>query len=442
MQVGRSFRALLIGSVLLGLLGMSTPSGGAVGATPTCLHRTATIAGSPRPDRIVGTEGDDVIAARGGDDVVLGLSGDDIICGGPGDDLLVGGPGDDTLAGGSGVDEIRGGAGADTLLGAAGPDRLMGGPGADRASGGADADEIIGGPGPDSLEGGDGRDSISGGADADRIDGGRAGDVIQGGDGPDTLLGGEGDDRLFGREGSDRCDGGSGTDSATGCEQVIATEIGQVPVPRFEPGPGQVALTFDDGPLPLYTPLILDVLARYDVPATFFVVGRSAEQLPGLLQRMRAEGHSVQNHTYDHAWLTRYSDTAVRSQLADTDRIIEAAIGVTPGCMRPPFGAVNDRIRSTSADLGLEVVMWDVDPWDWKLPGSGAVANHVIRYTGGGDIVLLHDGAGHGTIGALPRIIESLRDRGLEFVTLCDVSTPARGTGPRVTSTSQTGFPA
>jgi len=111
--------------------------------------------------------------------------------------------------------------------------------------------------------------------------------------------------------------------------------------------------------------------------------------------------------------------------LARANQVIEGATGESPHCFRPPFGAVNDRVRSVAEGLGLTSIMWDVDPWDWKRPGPTAVASHVLSRTGGGDIVLFHDTAGWSTIGALPAIIQGLRARGLEFVPLCSTSIPA-----------------
>jgi peptidoglycan/xylan/chitin deacetylase (PgdA/CDA1 family) len=385
-----------------------------------CLNSRVTITGTEGPDRILGTTGNDVIAGLGGDDHIEARGGNDVVCGGAGRDRLIGGAGADVLIGGPDPDFLSGEGGADTVVGGGGDDMLHGGSAGDRIAGGDGADTIRGGPGPDILSGGDGHDDLSGGAGDDALAGGRGGDLIQGGIGADLLFGEGGNDILLGREGADTCDGGDHTDTAGGCEKVIATERGQVPPPRFRPDSGQVALTFDDGPLPVYTPLILDTLERYGVPATFFVTGRSAAQHPGLLRRMEAEGHSVQNHTWDHAWLTRYSDSGVRSQLSQADAAIAAGTGVEPACMRPPFGAMNDRVRGIVEGLGLEIVMWDVDPQDWRYSGSRYVASHVTRYTSGGDIVLLHDGGGYGTIGALPEIIREMRARGLEFVTLCE----------------------
>jgi peptidoglycan/xylan/chitin deacetylase (PgdA/CDA1 family) len=155
------------------------------------------------------------------------------------------------------------------------------------------------------------------------------------------------------------------------------------------------------------------------------VIGRQADANPALMRRMTAEGHAVQNHTYGHYWLTRYSDGTIADQLAQANRVIGEYTGAVPRCFRPPFGAVNDRVRSVAAGQGLTSVMWDVDPWDWKHPGSGAVAARVLSTAAGGDIVLFHETAGWSTIGALPSIIEGLRARGLEFVSLCATANPA-----------------
>lgn len=265
---------------------------------------------------------------------------------------------------------------------------------------------------------------MQGGADGDFLQGQEEDDRIYGGPGDDYLTGDDGDDELRGNDGRDLCDGGDGWDDAGTCEEVAATEAGQLPRPLYRPGPNQVALTFDDGPN-TYTTRILDVLDRYDAPATFFVVGASAADNPDLVQRMVADGHSVQNHTYGHYWLTRYSDATVADQLARGNAVIEQLTGATPACFRPPFGAVNDRIRSIAAGLGLTSIMWDVDPWDFRHPGPSAVASHVLSRANGGDIVLFHDTGGWSTYGALPAIIEGLRARGLELVTICSSTLPA-----------------
>jgi peptidoglycan/xylan/chitin deacetylase (PgdA/CDA1 family) len=414
--------------------------------SPMCGGRAATITGTVGNDTITGTPERDVIVAKAGDDIIDGRGGPDLICAGPGadtvrggsgadrlwgqegDDFLSGRGGPDELNGGSGSNRLSGGNGPDLLYGGAGDDTLWGGPGddrlyglggSDRLSGRAGNDELIGGEGDDILRGGEGNDTIHGAPGRDVLHGEGGDDRLYGEAGDDRLYGGDGNDILRGHDGEDLCDGGPGRDDAAACQQFLATEVGQVPIPTLRPGPTQVALTFDDGPSPAYTRQVLDILADHGVPATFFVIGRAAAENPELLARMAAEGHSVQNHTYGHYWLTRYSDATITAQLAQTDRVIEELTGEAPNCYRPPFGAVNDRVRSLAAAQGLTTIMWDVDPWDWKHPGSYAVASHVLNRTTGGEIVLFHDTAGSSTIGALPSIIQGLRSRGLEFVTIC-----------------------
>lgn len=447
----------LVFATVLALVGAPLPPAPGGAAVPTCQGRPATIVGTDGDDRLVGTAGDDVIRAGAGNDTIYARGGNDVVCTGPGNDVVYGGAGDDLLLGEAGDDALHGQAGADTLIagsghnvliGGKGDDLLLGGPGNDLLRGelgndhlhgqegddllhgGPGHDFLVGGPGHDLLYGGPGADELHGNLGDDRVYGGAGADRLFGEDGDDYLNGGDGDDTLRGNEGGNRCDGGPGRDDAAGCEQVIATETGQVPRPCLRPGSNQVALTFDDGPSAAYTPQILDILQRYGVPATFFVVGQQAAQNPGLIRRMAAEGHSVQNHTWSHAWLTRYSDAAIADQLLRASRVIEELAGEAPHCYRPPFMAVSNRVRSVGAGLGLATIMWDVDPFDWKRPGSSAVTARVLGATGGGDIVLFHDTAGWSTVGALPAIIEGLRARGLEFVSICSTTVPPTRSAP------------
>jgi len=188
-----------------------------------------------------------------------------------------------TIVGTSSDDTIRGTAGDDVLRGGAGGDNLSGGDGADRMRGGDGDDSLSGGPGADRLTGGEGADLLQG-DDDDTPDDGHGPDRLFGGVGDDYLSGDGGDDTLRGEDGTDRCHGGKGQDAAASCEAVAATESGQSARPLLEPGPGLVALTFDDGPSGLYGGRLLDILARYRVPATFFVVGERAEARPDLVR--------------------------------------------------------------------------------------------------------------------------------------------------------------
>lgn len=189
---------------------------------------------------------------------------------------------------------------------------------------------------------------------------------------------------------------------------------------RLEPPPGTVALTFDDGPHPEWTPQVLDILEFLDIPATFFVVGDEVERYPELVAEMVRLGHSVQNHSATHPDLTTLGDAAVRDELRSTNDAIVAAGAGTPGCLRPPYGAYDQRIASLAEAEGLEMLLWDVDTRDWASPGVPAIVD-AVTLAGDQDVILLHDGSGDRsqTVAALPEIIVELDAMGYAFETIC-----------------------
>jgi peptidoglycan/xylan/chitin deacetylase (PgdA/CDA1 family) len=187
------------------------------------------------------------------------------------------------------------------------------------------------------------------------------------------------------------------------------------------PGPNQVALTFDDGPS-TYTPAILAELMQRHVPATFFVVGYEAAASPDQLRAEANAGMSVENHTWDHADLTRLSRDGIDSELQRTADAIQSATGKRPTCFRPPGGATSDTVKSEADRLGLTQVLWNVDPSDYKRPGTETIIARILgAANGSGLIVGIHDGGGDRsqTVAALPAIIDGLRARGYSFVRLC-----------------------
>ncbi len=183
-----------------------------------------------------------------------------------------------------------------------------------------------------------------------------------------------------------------------------------------------VALTFDDGPS-VWTGAVLDVLDRKGVPGTFFVVGRYVTgSAADAVARASADGHSVQNHSWSHPVLTTLSSSAVAGELDRTSDVVEAVTGIRPRCLRPPYGATSDRVRSVAASVGLGEVLWNVDPSDYLNPSPATIAARVITRADGRPLVVgLHDGGGSraNTVAALPAIIDGLRARGYEFVTAC-----------------------
>ena len=199
-------------------------------------------------------------------------------------------------------------------------------------------------------------------------------------------------------------------------DPALATE-GQV----VWPGPHQVALTFDDGPS-AYTSGVLSALTQRGVPATFFVVGYEAAAAPALLRAEVNAGMSVEDHTWDHADLTRLTPAGIESELQRTADAIQAAIGQRPSCFRPPGGRTNNTVTSEASRLGLSQVLWNVDPSDYRRPGAATIATRVLAAANGSGLVVgIHDGGGDRsqTIAALPTIIDGLRSRGYTFVRLC-----------------------
>jgi peptidoglycan/xylan/chitin deacetylase (PgdA/CDA1 family) len=141
---------------------------------------------------------------------------------------------------------------------------------------------------------------------------------------------------------------------------------------------------------------------------------------PELARLAHDRGHSVQNHTWSHADLRKLSATAFEYQLQTTDRAIHDATGTDPGCLRPPYGAVNSTVTTQAKSLGKQVVLWDVDSRDWTKPGPAAIVRHVLGGVHNGSVILMHDGGGNRsqTVAALPTILITLKAKGYAFKTL------------------------
>ena len=181
-----------------------------------------------------------------------------------------------------------------------------------------------------------------------------------------------------------------------------------------------IALTFDDGPGP-DTGRLLDLLKAQNVPATFFILGDQAVKYPDLVKREYAEGNEVGNHTWDHKDLSKLPAAAVQAEInRGADAI--AATGIPrPTLVRPPYGAVNDTVRAVG---GYPLIMWRVDPLDWKYPDAARVADQIVGNAKPGRIVLSHD-THKTTVDAMPAVIQRLKQQGYTFVT---VSTLMKGT--------------
>lgn len=193
-------------------------------------------------------------------------------------------------------------------------------------------------------------------------------------------------------------------------------------VRRWKPDPTTkvVALTFDDGPWPTQTEQVLDILAAHDVRASFFMVGYLAERYPAIARRVVDEGHLVGNHTQNHTVLTRHGADVTRAQIEGGSRTLQRVTGVTPAWFRPPGGGMNTSVLNEARRMKMDLVMWDVDPQDWRRPGVEPMLSNMLSRIRPGSVVLLHDGGGDRsqTVAVLPRLIEELKAQGYLFVTL------------------------
>jgi peptidoglycan-N-acetylglucosamine deacetylase len=193
-------------------------------------------------------------------------------------------------------------------------------------------------------------------------------------------------------------------------------------------GTKQLALTYDDGPNDPHTLRLLEVLARHNVRATFFFIGRYVKQRPEIASELVLAGHVVGNHTFTHPLLSLKSAAEIRKELINCRAAIEDAIGPHSNLFRPPFGSRRPATLRIARELGLEPVMWSVTGYDWNAPPAAIVERKVSRQIRGGDVILLHDG-GHKQLGAdrsqtvqaTDQLIRRYKAEGYEFVTVTEM---------------------
>lgn len=196
-------------------------------------------------------------------------------------------------------------------------------------------------------------------------------------------------------------------------------------------GQHEVAITFDDGPDPEWTPKILDILREKGVKACFFLLGKNCEDYPRLVQRIVAEGHEIGNHTYSHRNLAVMSEWQMELELTATERLIESITGRSTTLFRPPYNADSNPtdiaelvpLRLAQEQLGYTVVLEKIDPQDWARPGTEEIIQRVKDLRNEGNIILLHDAGGDRseTVAALPHIIDYLHTRGDRIVPLAEL---------------------
>jgi peptidoglycan/xylan/chitin deacetylase (PgdA/CDA1 family) len=190
----------------------------------------------------------------------------------------------------------------------------------------------------------------------------------------------------------------------------------------------KIALTFDDGPNDPYTPQLLEVLARHNVKATFFMLGQYVQARPDLARMVAKMGHVIGNHTFSHPNLIFLRSNRVRREIEECGRVFSDSVGQYSSLFRPPFGGRRPASLRVARSLGLQPVMWNVTGWDWKAPSAEFIEQKIASRVRGGSVILLHDG-GHERMGvdrsktvtATDRIIARYKAQGYDFVTVSEM---------------------
>jgi peptidoglycan/xylan/chitin deacetylase (PgdA/CDA1 family) len=190
---------------------------------------------------------------------------------------------------------------------------------------------------------------------------------------------------------------------------------------RIHPLKGTVALTFDDGPTPEFTPQILAILKKYNVKATFFMVGNSARRYPDVVKQVADAGQAIGNHSLSHPFLTKLNQAQLRKEVVTPSEIIYKITGKKPVCLRYPFNDSNSRVRAYIRSQGMVPVPMGFNSFDYTRPGVDKIVAQVLNNAHSGQVFLLHDGfvKQQQTVDALPRIIEGIEKKGLGFSQIC-----------------------
>lgn len=209
---------------------------------------------------------------------------------------------------------------------------------------------------------------------------------------------------------------------------ILAGAEGEYPIYREKNlKKKMIALTFDDGPHPVHTPEILDILKEYGVHATFFVIGQNAEYYPELIRRELAEGHEIGNHTYSHPHVSKITTDQLLNEILDTEDVLLSVCGYQPRLFRPPEGCYSEVIGNLLVRMDYVPVIWSVDTLDWKRPAASAIENRILGHVKSGDIILCHDYVTKSnTPAALRKVIPALLEEGYEFVTVSELMDAAQ----------------
>ncbi|MDD5196764.1 MAG: polysaccharide deacetylase family protein [Candidatus Omnitrophota bacterium] len=191
-----------------------------------------------------------------------------------------------------------------------------------------------------------------------------------------------------------------------------------------------VALTFDDGPSPIWTPQVLDELKKAEVKATFFMLGSHVERYPAIARRVLAEGHEIGNHTYDHHVLIYYKMEELEKEIQEAEDAIKAVTGQSPRYFRPPKAWLSSREKKKIEEMGYKIVLWSLNSKDWVTFHDKQITSYILKRIQPGDIILFHDSGGvftaeggnrAQTVKTIPRLVRKLKERGYRFVTISEL---------------------
>lgn len=217
------------------------------------------------------------------------------------------------------------------------------------------------------------------------------------------------------------------TTQAINIEGDITKEYEDIIIKRGNEDEKIIALTFDDGPDQDYTPQVLDILKKYDVKATFFVVGENVTWNPDLIKREFEEGHEIGNHTFTHINVAKKAYGEIDSEITRTQEEVKKIIGQEPKLFRPPYRAISRNMCDIIKSKDMNIILWsNLDPRDWSNPGVGYIINTINNKVENGNIILLHDYnkvrvQKTQTIQALEVVIPALKAKGYEFVTVSEL---------------------
>lgn len=209
---------------------------------------------------------------------------------------------------------------------------------------------------------------------------------------------------------------------------MVLVNTKQIVCCRGNPDLKEAALTFDDGPSQPYTERILDILGKYNVKGTFFMIGRSVERFPEIAKKVADGGHEIGNHTYSHSSLVLDTPRRIAMELERGEETIRCCTGISTRMFRPPYGTNTRRVLTQALRRGYIIAKWSVNAGDWGKASAERIARRTLARVGNGAIILMHDGTSFRrnnhrwqTVGALSDIVVALKSRGYRLVTISEL---------------------